>query len=226
MALSGLAMITLWLLFGLPVLFTLRWLDARRWETWRFALGDDSQAQLAYLERQTASQLRVVRATYDFALARHDEGATGEALRLLDAGSLLIERFAPSLRAQLRHMLDLARAASALAPVRPLRPLEFRLARLRGLAGLALVGHLLLVTTSERFRLKVRVLMCALRLVVRGAQASSSLARRRPERAWEEVEALCSDLTTLRRESLDVVRALLVSLERENAKSLVVSATT
>ncbi len=226
MALSGWAMIALWLLVGLPVLVTLRRLDARRWNAWSWALSDDGHAQLAYLARQTAAQLRVVRATYDFARARRGQGETDEALRLLDAGSLLIERFAPGLCAQLRHMLDLARVVSALAPVQPLRPLDFRLCRLRGLAGLALLGHALLVTSSERFRLKARVLLHALRIVVRSAHALAGHARGQPDEAWGEVEALCSDLVMLRRESLDVMRALLVSLEREHSKSLIVSATT
>ncbi len=226
MALNGVTLITLWLLVGLPVLVMLRWLDARRWGAWRWALGDDGQAQLAYLARQTAAQMRVVHATYDFALARHGQGESAEALRLLDAGSLLIERFAPGMCERLRHMLDLARAVSALAPVRPMRPLDFRLWRLRGLAGLALVGHALLVSASERFRFKARVLMHAFRILVRGAHSAASQAHRRQDNAWDEVEALCSDLVTLRRESLDVVRVLLVSLERENSKSLVASATT
>lgn len=226
MALSGLAMIGVWLLVGLPVLVTLRWLDGRRWTAWRFALGDDGRLQLAYLARQSAAQVRVVRATYDFALARRDEGDGAEALRLLDAGSRLIQRFAPDMVAQLRHLLDLSRAVSALAPVRPLRPPEFRLWRLRGLATLALFGHAVLITTTERFRLKVRVLMLAFRIIVRGGRDAAARAREDPSGAWHEIDALGSDLGTLRRESLDVVQALLVSLEREHAKALAVRAVT
>lgn len=226
MALSGLAMIGVWLLVGLPVLVTLRWLDARRWSAWRFALGDDGRLQLAYLARQSAAQVRVVRATYDFARARRDEGDSAEALRLLEAGSRLIERFAPDMRTQLRHLLDLSRAVSALAPVRPLRPPEFRMWRLRSLAAAALFGHAVLITTTERFRLKTRVLMCAFRIVVHGGRHAARRARRNPADAWREIEALGCDLGTLRRESLDVAQALLIALEREHAKALAVGATT
>ncbi len=226
MALTGLAMIGLWLLGGLPVLVALRWLDGRRWSTWGVALGEDSHARLHYLARQTGAQVRVVRATYDFALARQAQGDLAEALRLLDAGSVLIARFAPGMLAQLRHMLDLSRAVSALAPVVPLHPLEFRLRHLRGLMALARLGHAVLITGTERFRFKVRVLAHAFRLLVRGARGSAERARRDSPRAWREVEALSADLVTLRRESLDVVRALLVSLERENAKALALGVTT
>ena len=224
MALSGLVMIGVWLLVGLPVLVMLRWLDGRRWSAWRFALGDDGRLQLAYLARQSAAQLRVVGATYAFAVARRDQGDSIEALRLLDAGSRLIERFAPDMRAQLRHLLDLSRAVSALAPVQPLRPPEFRLWRLRGLAALALCGHAVLITTTERFRLKVRVLTCAFYILVRNGRGAARRARHDPAGAWREIEALGSDLGTLRRESLDVVQALLVALERENGKALSVGA--
>ena len=55
-------------------------------------------------------------------------------------------------------MANFSRMVSAMAPVTPLRPRDFRLSQIASLAYLNGVLHQFLVSTSERFRLKVYIL--------------------------------------------------------------------
>jgi hypothetical protein len=219
-ALTGVMMIGLWLLAGLPVLLAMRWADSRRWPSWSLVLGKDGHDQLEYLARQTQAQLQVVGSTYEFAQARHEQGAHADAARLLDTACLLIERYAPNMVTQLQHVLELSRAVSALAPVQPLRVGDFRLRELRGLFAAARALHALLITTGERFRLKVHLLVRAFGIVMRTARGAARRVESHPTRTWEEVQALRVDLSTLNRESLDVCRALLLSLQRASVPTV------
>ncbi len=220
MALTGVMMIGLWLLAGLPVLLVMRWADSRRWPSWSLVLAKDSHDQLEYLARQTQAQLQVVGSTYDFAQARHTQGAHADAARLLDTGCLLIERYAPNMITQLQHVLELSRAVSALAPVQPLRAREFHLRELRGLFAAARALHVLLITTGERFRLKTRLLVRAFGIVMRTARGAARRVAADPSTTWDDVQALRSDLATLNHESLDVCRALLLSLQRASVPAV------
>lgn len=210
-------MVGLAVLFALSLWVSLRWLNRRRTTSEHWILSDRGRLQVDYLGRQWSAQLRVVQATYDFATARHDQGHPAEARRIAAAGGCLVEHIAREMIAQLRHLLDLERAVSTVSTVRPLMPHDFHLWRLRLLALLALVGHGLLITTSERFRFKVRVLTHAFQIVARASRCGGACAHAGTDRAWRGLAVVGNDLGVLRRESLDVVHTVLVSIEREHA---------
>lgn len=187
--------------------------------------GWDGEAQFAYLARQTAAQVRVVQATYGFALARRHQGAHAEACRLLASGALLVARFAPDMRDQVDRALAVSAWVDTPAAVQALRPFGLRLASLKLLATAAWAAHALLPTRRLRLRLKARVLRLACDELSRAAAAGAARAQRHPRGNWN-VEALCVDAATLRREALDVLRAVLVPVEGRGAESLALHAAT
>jgi hypothetical protein len=161
---------------------------------------------LAYLARQMAAQVRVVRATYEFSLARRDQGASAEAQRLLANGSLLVRQVAVDVLEGLEQA-GVRSAAGVVAQVSVLRSSNLRLGALRCLAALSLPAHAFLPTRRQRVRLKALLLRLAFRALARAAHARAERAGRRGD-AWEGVPALCGDLERLCEESLDVLRAL------------------
>jgi hypothetical protein len=107
---------------------------------------------------------------------------------------------------------------SAMAPVTPLRPRDFRLTELASLAYLNTLVHRFLVSTAERFRLRVYILGQSFGLATRALfRSTQRIVGGEPEaeREWEQVEAVRQDFDTLTRDSLDTLRVLLTSLAAE-----------
>ena len=93
----------------------------------------------------------------------------------------------------LSAMATFSRMVSAMAPVSPLRPQGFRLAQLASLAYLNQFLHQFLVSTGERFRLRVYVLGRGFGLATRFLmQSTQRIVQNQPEseREWEQIEAL------------------------------------
>ena len=100
----------------------------------------------------------------------------------------------------------------------PLRPKDFRLTELASLAYLNGLIHQFLVSTSERFRLRIYILGQSFGLATRSLLRSTErIAADDPEAAkeWEQVDAIRQDFDTLTRDSLDTLRVLLTSLAAE-----------
>jgi hypothetical protein len=121
-------------------------------------------------------------------------------------------------------MAAFSRMVSAMAPVQPLRPRDFRLVQLASLAQLNRVLHQFLVSTAERFRLRIYILGRGFGMATRFLlRATERIVRRDREtdREWHQVEAIRADFQTLTRESLESLRALLTALGAEQREDVI-----
>jgi hypothetical protein len=146
-----------------------------------------------------------------------------EAIHLIDVGYRVIEKFAPNMLKLLAAMATFSRMVSAMAPVNPLRPRDFKLAQIVSLAYLNGLLHQFLVSTAERYRLRVYILGRSFALGARFLMESTQrIVRKEPEadREWEQIQAIRQDFQTLTTESLDSLKVLLTSLAAEKREDL------
>jgi hypothetical protein len=99
---------------------------------------------------------------------------------------------------------------------------------LKGLAYLNQLLHHFLVTTTERFRLRVFILGRCVGLAVRYmVRSTGRIAENAPDadREWEQIAAIRDDLGTLTSASLESLKTLLVSMagEKKDVHDLTVS---
>jgi len=109
---------------------------------------------------------------------------------------------------------------SAVAPVAPVRPQAFRVAQIAALAYLGYILRHMLVTSTERFRLHLYILGRSFGLATRYLlQATKRIIRNEPdaERQWKNVENSMADIQTLTDKSLESLKTILQSLDREPA---------
>lgn len=204
---------------GLVLLVLLGRRDERRVrKDWELVLTPKGQRIYASMDAQFKSDLELMNATYDEAASFRELGSMEDARDLLDAGFRVIEHFAPNLLKLLAAMATFSRMVSAMAPVAPLRPRDFQVSGLRGLAYLNQVLHQFLVTTSERFRLRLYILgRCvglAVRYMVRSTEKIAA-GGKDVDREWEQIDAIRGDLGALTTESLESLKLLLVSMASE-----------
>jgi len=201
------------------------YLEGRRRERrverdWELALTPKGEKLLHALELQTRADLSMVDFTYTRAQEAQDIGHTTEALRLLDAGCRLIEQYCPSMLRSLAAWGVLSRMVSAMAPVQPLRPKRFQLRQLMGLAYLNEFVHHFLVTTGERFQLRVAILARGFSLLGRVVMRSTGRIKMAPnapnaQPEWEQLQAARHDVHALTQDSLETFRTLLMSMAAE-----------
>jgi hypothetical protein len=107
--------------------------------------------------------------------------------------------------------------AAAVAPSPPLRVRAFHLRQLEGLALLNQFLHQFLVSTGERFRIRLyflgRAFQTLLSVVLRATQRAKQTRPAEPE--WHQLEAARRDVRTLSDEWLESFRILLMSLAAE-----------
>ena len=204
---------------GLLLLFLLGRRDERRVrKDWELVLTPKGQRIYTSMESQLKTDLELMNATYDEAASFRELGSMDDAKDLLDAGFRIIEHFAPNLLKLLAAMATFSRMVTAMAPVAPLRPRRFQVGGIRGLAYLNQVLHHFLVTTSERFRLRLYILgRCvglAVRYMVRSTERISENGRD-ADREWDQIAAIRDDFGALTAESLESLKTLLVSMASE-----------
>jgi len=215
----------IWIVIAVSVVvcLVLLYLDGRRRERavlrdWELVLTPKGERTYRWMESRVHSDLLLANLTYTRAFSARDVGSVDEAHRLLDVGCKLIEQFAPTMLRSLAAMAVLSRMVAAMAPVRPLRPRKFRLRQLANLAYLNQFVHHFLVSTSERFRLRVTILGRGFALLSRIALRSTDRIRTGSpdgDSEWQQIEAVRKDLHTLSDESLETFRILLTSLAAE-----------
>jgi hypothetical protein len=196
-------------------------LDGRRRERaiardWELVLTPRGQRRLDRVQAFVNDQLALVGITHERAKEARAAGDMAQAYRLVDVGCLMIGSYAPRMVDALSAWLALSRMASAIAPARPLRPADFRLAQLAHLAQLGRFAHHLMVSTADRFRLRVHMLQRGLRTVAGLALRWRGTA---PLPDWKDVEAVHRDVSALRTEALATFKTLLVSLDAERRTS-------
>jgi hypothetical protein len=190
---------------------------------WSLLLSPQGEKLYKRLETRVQTDLALADVTYDKAFQVRELGSVDEAIRLLDVGYRIIERFSPSMLKLLAAMATFSRMVSAMAPVRPLAPADFRIAEIVSLAYLHRVLHQFLVSTAERYRLRVYVIGRCFGIATRYLFSSTKRIAERhsdTEREWEQIEATREDFQSLTDESLESLRLLLSSLESEKRAEL------
>ena len=220
----------MWWVMGLSALSVLivLFLFGRRNERavrrdWELLLTPRGERVFKSIEGRMQSHIDLAEITYDEAFTVRELGSVDEAKHLLDVGFRVIEQFSPSMLRLLSAMATFSRMVSAMAPVTPLRPTGFRVAQLASLAYLNQFLHQFLVSTGERFRLRLYVLGrgfgLATRFLLESTRRITSDAPE-SEREWRQIEALREDFQTLTDESMASLRTLLTSLSAEQREHL------
>jgi len=186
---------------------------------WQMILAPWGERAYRELEKRAEGEAHLADYAYERARAAADPA---EAVRLLEVGLKVIQHSSRDWVIVLRGMGVLSRMAGAIAPVEPVRPAAFRASHLWGLATLARLGHHLLVTTAERFRLRAYVLRGGFAIATRLFVQSLARTRARgaaAEPEWERLAAIRDDLRVLPAESLRTFHWLLVSLAAERRRT-------
>jgi hypothetical protein len=208
---------------GGGLLFLALWarISDKRWEDWETLLNSNDHALYAKMRSQLDGELAMADYAYDKADEHRLVGSVDEAIRLVELGYAMIERAAPDLRRLLNGMTMFSRMVSAMVPVAPLRPRDFKVTQLASLAALNQVLHRFLVTSAERFRLRLYVLGQGLGVVLRFLAGSTRRirdTRSTADRDWNDVNALRSDFRTITDESLESFRVCLASLAAQSRR--------
>jgi hypothetical protein len=217
--------IALSVLACLPILFSLGRRNERAVRhDWELLLTPKGEKLYRSIHSRVSSEMELANLTYEEAFTVRALGSVDEAKHLLDVGYKVIERFSPNMLRLLAAMSTFSRMVSAMAPVQPLRPQGFRLAQIVSLAYLNQLIHNFLVTTAERYRLRVYILGRSLGVATRFLLASTqSIARGEPnaDREWDQIQFIREDFQTLTEESLESLRILLTSLAAEGRHDLI-----
>ncbi len=217
-------MISLSVISGFVVLF----LFGRRNEhsvrrDWEMLLTPKGERLYKSIEGRVQAQLELAELTYDEAFSVRELGSIDEARALIDAGFRIIEQFSPSMLRLLSTMATFSRMVSAMSPIQPLSPQGFRLAQLASLAYLNQVLHRFVVSTAERYRLRVFILGRCFGLATRYLlQSTKRIASKDPqsEREWDQILAIREDFQSLTDESLESLKVLLTSLAAERREHI------
>jgi len=211
----------MWWIVALSVLGCLLvlYLDGRRnevavWRDWELLLTPKGERAYEELAERVQDELAVADLTLEHACQARQLGSTREALELLDAGYGMIAGFAPDMRTLLANLAAFSRMVSAMAPLPPLQPKDYRVAGVWRWAQLDRALHHFLVSTAERFRLRVYVLgrafQTALQFMVRSRERAGLPAS--GDAAWSGFKDAQSDFRALSLASLQSFRALLTSV--------------
>jgi len=169
---------------------------------WELLLTPRGEKVYGAIEGKVRTELGMADLSFEHALVYRELGTTEEAIRLLDVGYRVIEKFSPDMLRLLAAMATFSRMVSAIAPVQPLRPKNFRLVQVSSLAYLHGVLHQFLVSASERYRLKMYILGRSFGLATRfllksiqtlGAPAGTAEA----QKEWDQIDAIRSDVPDL-----------------------------
>jgi len=190
-------------------------INERRWRDWETLLNANDQALCARMRNQLDGSLAIADYVYERAEEQRAVGSADEAIRLLDLGYVMIERAAPDLRRLLAGMAVYSRMVSAMVPMPPLRPRDFKVTQVASLAALNQMLHRVLVSTAERFRLRLYIIGQGVGVILRflaGSTRRIRETRSTEDRDWNDVAALRSDFRTLTDASFESFRACLASL--------------
>jgi len=190
---------------------------------WELLLTPRGERLYRSIEGRVQSEIALADMTYDEAFTVKELGSVEEAKHLLDVGYQVIEKFSPNMLKLLAAMATFSRMVSAMAPIAPLRPQGFRMAQIASLAYLNQFVHRFMVTTAERYRLRVYILGRSFGLATRFLLDSTRrIVNDQPEaeREWDQIQAVRQDFQTLTDESLESLRVLLTSLAADKREHL------
>jgi hypothetical protein len=222
-------MLSFWLIAAAAAVLIplLLYVDGKRREKaverdWQLVLTPKGRDELERARERLGAELQLVDLTYAQARAARDLGSDDEALRLLDVGCKLIEQYCPTMLRAIAAMSVLSRMVAAMRPPRPLRPSAFQLQELAQLARLNAFMHHFLISSIERFRLRLTIMARGFATIARVVLRSTRRAHAGPAALGDELprlEAARADVRTLSEESLDALRMLLEGLAAERVRS-------
>jgi hypothetical protein len=216
--------IGLTVLGGAAILFLFGLRNERAVERdWELLLTPRGEKLYHSIRKRVSSEMALADMTYAEAFAVRELGSVDEAKHLLDVGYRVIEQFSPNMLKLLAAMATFSRMVSAMAPVTPLRPKDFRLAQIVSLAYLNSVLHQFLVSTSERYRLRLYIVGRSFALGTRFLLDSTRRilgGEPEAEREWSQIQTIRHDFQVLTEESLDSLKILLTSLAAERREDV------
>jgi hypothetical protein len=216
--------IALSILAGLVLLYLVGRRNERAvWRDWELILTPKGQQVYRTIEERVDTELALMQTAYSN--AQHDEqlGSYEEARHLLQIGHQVIERFSPSMLRLLAITLAFSRMVAAMAPIEPLRPSDYRMRQMVSLAYLNRILHQFLVSTGERFRLRVYILGQGFGLATRYLLRATERVIKTPtdaQQEWDQINRIQTDLHTLSADSLRSFRTLLTSLTAERKEEV------
>lgn len=185
---------------------------------WELILTQKGQQELGIATERIDAELELVDLAYEQAHGARERGSQDEALELLDMGCEMIESYCPTMLRALTAMSVLSRMVAVMAPVPPVRPRSFKLRELVQLAYLNQFLHQFLVSTKERFRLRLAILARGFVTLRRVVFRSTRRVHAVPGTIGDELpqlDAARRDVRTLSEESLESLRLLLTSFAAE-----------
>ncbi len=210
----------LWLtpLLALVVTWVLGRYNARAIERdWEMMLTAKGRGAIEALELQVLCDGAAVESARIGALSARESADYSQATRLAGLAYLAVEEATPDRLKRLRAMGVCIRMATAILPVPALKPKNFRLSQLSSLAGLASFIHHLLVSTGERFLLRLYVIGLGYRIISRSLSGSSRGIRHDVGDvwSWDAFDRATADWSSLEREHVESFRVFVLSLTAE-----------
>jgi hypothetical protein len=179
-------------------------------------LGGGSQRLYDTARRSLNHDLAAVTMSYASVKEALDGGSPEEAVQILRLSCEVLDVTARSMQKMLDALGTQSRKLSTFVAVPAVDHGALRSPGLaRGFAGVALLQNLL-VSASERFRLRVFALTLGLSTLARHMGASTERFELEPDAgssAWSEIRSLEADFTTLTLETIESVRLLLLSID-------------
>jgi hypothetical protein len=170
---------------------------------------------LAEVEDQIALDAQVVEEAYGAAAGSREQ--PDEAAHLLRCAFDLIQATQQDRLKRLRMMAQFARMSAAILVAPPVRPARFKLREVRSVAAVGWLLHQVLVSPTERFLARLKVLAWGFWLALRSLRGARDGVSANPAVAssWSRFETALGDWRELDNEHAVAVRHLLMSLSAE-----------
>jgi hypothetical protein len=197
------------------VLVLSRYLHSARVRDWQALPTVRTRRHLSEVEGQIALDAQVVEEAYGAAAGSRSQ--PDEAAHLLRCAFDLIQATQQDRLQRLRMMAQFARMSAAILVAPPVRPLRFRLREVRSVAAVGWLLHQLLVSPTERFLARLRVLGWGFWLALRSLRGARDQVSAAPtvQSSWARFETALGDWRVLDEEHAIAVRHLLLSLSAE-----------
>jgi hypothetical protein len=192
-----------------------RYMHSARVRDWQALPTVRTRRYLAEVEDQIALDAQVVEEAYGAAAGSRDQ--PDEAAHLLRCAFDLIQATQVDRLQRLKLMMQFARMSAAILVAPPVRPARFKLREVRSIAALGWLLHQVLVSPTERFLARLRVLAWGFWLALRSLRGARDEVTTNPavETNWSRFETALGDWRTLDQEHAFAVRHLLLSLSAE-----------
>ena len=192
-----------------------RYMHGARVRDWQALPTLRTRRYLSEVEDQIALDAQVVEEAYGAASGSRE--TPDEAAHLLRCAFDLIQATQTDRLQRLKLMMQFARMSAAILVAPPVRPARFKLREVRSVAALGWLLHQVLVSPTERFLARLRVLAWGFWLSLRSLRGARDQVSANPavETNWARFETALGDWRTLDQEHAFAVRHLLLSLSAE-----------